>query len=322
MHLKWQSQRTGLQLLAVALLALATSCGAPDEQVRSSEQQQDSPTTTGHGPTARIDWAAVEAAIGRTGAAQAGGEYRFNMPRTDLTVTVDGVQIRPALSLGSWVAFVPSGNESVVMGDLVLTQEEYNPVISRLQEGGIGQTAIHKHLPEHSPDLWWTHVHGRGDPLQLASTLREAIALTATPASSSPTTAPPPLDLDTAQIRQILGRSGNANGGIYNVSVARAETIRAAGIEVPAAMGMATILNFQPTGGGRAVINGDFSLLPREVDAVVRTLRENGIDVVSMHNHTSDEEPRLIFMHFWGNGDALALARGLRAALDLTNVRQ
>lgn len=302
---------------AIGLLALAASCSAGDGASSRGTDAQ----TTAERAAAQVDWAAVEAAMGRPGTRQPGGEYRFNMPRTDLTVTVRGIRIRPALSLGSWVAFMPSGHETVVMGDLVLTQEEYNAVIARLQDGGIGQTAIHKHLPEHAPDLWWTHVHGRGDPVLLAATIREAMALTTTPTTAPPLAAAMALDIDTAQIRTILGRGGSANGGVYNVAVARAETIRAAGIEVPPAMGMATVLNFQPTGGGEAVINGDFALLPGEVDDVVRTLRLNGIEVVSIHNHTSDEEPRLVFVHFWANGDALALARGLRAALDLTNVR-
>lgn len=307
-----------------SLLGVAAACGAPQEQETRQETQVDAPTSTVQPePAANIDWGAVEGALGRTGATQPGGEYRFNMPRSDLNVTVDGVQIRPSLSLGSWIAFMPGGaNEAVVMGDLVLTEEEYNSVIARLQQGGIGQTAVHKHLPEHSPDLWWTHVHGRGDPVQLAQTFREAIALTGTPPTSPPPATPPPLDLDTAQIRQILGRAGNASGGTYNVSFPRAETIRAAGIEVPPAVGMATAMNFQPTGGGQAAINGDFSMIPSEVDAVLRTLRENNIEVVSVHNHTSDEEPRIVFTHFWAHDDALTLARGLRAALDHTNVQR
>ena len=315
-----QSMRWAMLL---ATLAISTSCEAPGAEESVEDAPQEPVASAQPDVRPEIDWAPVEAAMGRSGATQAGGEYRFNMPRTDLTVTVDDVQIRPALALGSWVAFMPTAaNEAVVMGDLVLTGEEYNAVISRLQEGGIGQTAIHKHLPEHSPDLWWTHVHGRGDPVQLARTIQLAIAETGTPAPAQPAATPPPLDMDTAQIRQVLGRAGNANGGIYNVSFGRAETIRAGGIEVPPAMGMATVMNFQPTGGGGAVINGDFAMLSSEVDAVVRTLRENGIQVVSMHNHTTDEEPRLVFTHFWGNGDAVALARGLRGALDHMNVQR
>lgn len=272
----------------------------------------------------QIDWQVVDSAMGRPGQTQEGGVHRYSMPRGDLTVTVEGVRIRPALSLGSWIAFKPSaGTEAVAMGDLVLTEPEYNQVIGRLQEGGVGQTAIHKHLPEESPALWWTHVHARGNPAEIANTIREALALTGTPApTTAPATdSPEPLPLDTAQLASILGRAGRVNGGVYQVSFPRAETIRSMGIEVPPSMGVATAINFQPTGGGRAAINGDFVMTASEVDAVTRALRENGIQVVSLHNHLVDEEPRLFFMHFWANDDAVALARGLRAALDATNVR-
>ena len=271
-----------------------------------------------------LNWRAVDQAMGRSGVMQPGEVYRFGMPRGDLTVTSQGVRIRPSFALGSWLAFRQSGaGEAVAMGDLVLREEELNPVLARLQQGGIGQTAIHKHLLSESPAIWWTHVHAHGDPVQIAQTVRAALALTATPAESPGGAAPAEeLALDTAGITRILGHGGRNNSGVYNVSVPRVETIRAMGIEVPPSMGMATVINFQPTGGGRAAINGDFVMRAGEVDGVVAALRENGIQVVSLHNHLTDEEPRLFFMHFWANDDALKLARGLRAGLDRTNVRR
>jgi hypothetical protein len=271
--------------------------------------------------TSPIDWRTVDAALGRTGAMQPGENYRFNMPRSDLRVTSQDVQIRPSFALGSWLAFKQSGpNQAVAMGDLVLTEEELNRVITRLQQGGVGQTAVHKHLLETEPAVWWAHVHGVGDPVQIARTVREALALTGTPPEAPAGAAPPPeLALDTAQIRQILGLPGRNNGGVYNVSVARAETVRSHGIEVPPSMGLTTVFNFQPTGNGRAAINGDYVMTANEVDRVITVLRENDIDVVELHHHLTDEQPRLLFMHFWANDDALKLARGLRAALDQTN---
>ncbi|HEV2122177.1 MAG TPA: DUF1259 domain-containing protein, partial [Chloroflexota bacterium] len=128
--------------------------------------------------------------------------------------------------------------------------------------------------------------------------------------------------LDTAQIHRILGHAGKLNGTVYQVSVPRAETIRAHGVEVPPSMGTATALNFQPTGNGRAAIAGDFVMTADEVNRVIAALRQNGISVVSLHNHMLDEEPRVFFMHFWANDDAAKLARGLRAALDQTNVQR
>ena len=270
-----------------------------------------------------IDWKAVDAAMGRTGSMMPGDVYRFNMPRSDLAVTSRAVRIRPALSLGSWLAFKPSGNggDAVAMGDLVLTEQEYNRVIARLQQGGVGQTAVHKHLPAHSPGLWWTHVHAHGDPVQIAQAVRAALALTGTPAQAPAPAAAAPLALDTAGIRQALGHAGRVNGGVYQVSVPRAETIRDGGVEVPASMGLATAINFQPTGRGRAAITGDFVMIASEVNPVIRALREHGIEVTSLHNHLLADEPRLFFMHFWANDDAAKLARGLRAGLDRTNSR-
>jgi hypothetical protein len=268
---------------------------------------------------AQIDWKAVDAAMGRAGVMQAGGVYRFNMPRGDLAVTVKGVRIRPALSLGSWLAFKPLGpNEAMAMGDLVLTEAEYNRVIGRLQEGGVEQTAIHKHLPGGSPTLWWTHVQAHGDPVRVAQAVHAALDLTGTPPAAPPAAPAPAIGIDTAQIHRILGRAGSVNGGVYQVSVPRSETIRAMGTEIPPSMGISTALNFQPTGSGRAAINGDFVMTAGEVNRVIRALRENGIDIVELHHHMLDDEPHLYFMHFWANDDALKLARGLRAALDLT----
>jgi hypothetical protein len=268
------------------------------------------------------DWAAVERALGRAGQVQPGGVYRVGMPRSDLQVTVRGIPIRPALSLGSWIGFKPSGDGSVVMtGDLVLTESELNPVLARLQQGGIGQSAVHKHLPEHTPALWWTHVAARGNPTALAATVREALALTKTPPPAAAPAAEPPFPLDTTALRTALGRGGRVSGGVYQVSASRAETIRALGIEVPASMGVGTVINFQPTGGGRAVVNGDFAMIGTEVDSVVRALRDNKLDVVELHNHLVNEEPRLYFVHFFAEDDALTLARGLRAVLGRTNVR-
>jgi hypothetical protein len=301
--------RTGMYLL-VGLLLQTAAC-APVHTPAAQAQE------TARGATAEIDWGAVERAMERSGSMQPGGVFKFSMPRSDLSVTSHGVRIKPALALGSWVAFkARDGNKAVAMGDLVLTEKEYNRVIARLQEGGVTQTAVHKHLLDESPRIWWTHIQAEGEPVRIAETIRAALALTGTPAQSPSGGEPAPFPLDTAQISRILGHGGNVSGGVYHVSVPRPETIRAHDVEVPPAMGTATALNFQPTGPGRAAINGDFVMLADEVDGVIQALRQNGIEVVALHNHMLHEEPRLFFMHFWADDDALKLARGLRAALD------
>ena len=277
------------------------------------------------------DWSGVEQTLGRRGAVQPGGVVRFGFPRTDLRVTAAGIEIRPAFALGSWAAFVDvGGGHALVMGDLVLTEDEVNPVLRRLQEGGIEQTALHNHLLKESPRVMYLHIHGHGERTTVARTIRDALELTRTPLDTggAPATAGA-FDLDTAQIADVLGHRGRVNGGVYQVSVPRAETIREAGLDepnrtrvVPAAMGLATAINFQPTGGGKAAITGDFVMIAAEVNPVIRALRDNGIEVTSLHSHLLMESPRLFFMHFWANDEAGKLARGLRAALDRTNSRR
>jgi hypothetical protein len=280
---------------------------------------------------AEPDWKAVGQALGKEGALMSGGVYRVGLPRTDLKVTLDGVAIRPALALGSWLAFKGTGgaNNAMVMGDLVLTDDEVNPVMKRLTEAGIDITAIHNHLLRNQPHTMYMHVSGHGDAQKLAATLRQALAESHTPLGGAPagSSQPPaaatsegPLDLDTAAIDTTLGRKGKANGGVYQISVPRAETPRDHGMEVPEAMGSAIAINFQPTGGGKAAITGDFVLTADEVNPVIKALRTHGIEVTAVHNHMLEDEPRLFFMHFWANDDAQKLATGLRAALDQVKV--
>jgi hypothetical protein len=267
---------------------------------------------------APADWKDVDAAMGRAGQDQPDGTHKFSLPRKDMNVTVSGVQVKAGLALGSWVAFAHSGKSDMAMGDLVLAEDEVGPVMQELQSGGIDITALHNHLLGESPRVMYMHIHGMGNAASLAKAIHAAIAKTKTP-EASPASAPPELDIDTKQIDQILGHGGKNNGGIYQVSVPRAEHIMEAGMAIPNSMGLATALNFQPTGSGKAAITGDFVLIAKEVNPVIKALRENGIAVTALHSHMLEEQPRLFFMHFWANDDAVKLAKGLRAALDQTN---
>jgi hypothetical protein len=229
--------------------------------------------------------------------------------------------VKPALALGSWVAFKCMGSpdgDALVMGDLVLTEAEVPAVVTKLQGGGLRQTALHNHLQHESPRIMYLHIEGRGEPARLAQTIHAALAATGTPPTPS-TTAPEPLfTLDTAALASALGRSGKINGGAYQVSVPRSDPVRMDGVEIPPAMGVATGINFLPTGNGKAAITGDFVLTADEVSPVLSTLGQQGIAVTAVHSHMLNEEPRLFFMHFWANDDALRLARGVRMALDQT----
>ena len=275
-------------------------------------------------PFAPIDWKRVDQALGKAGSLQPDGAYKFGLPRGDLHVSVSGVTVKPALALGSWVALKQvSDSEAMLMGDLVLLEGEVGPVLAKLQEGGIEQTALHNHLLHESPHVLYMHIAGRGTPARLASAVHAALALTGTPFAA--TAAPPPsapLGIDTAQMGQILGYHGKVNGGVYQVAVPRAETVTVDGVDIPPSMGLATAINFQPIGGAKAAITGDFVLLGTEVNPVIRALQVNGVAVTALHSHMLGETPRLFFMHYWGSDDALTLARGLRAALDQMNVRK
>jgi hypothetical protein len=267
------------------------------------------------------DWVKVDQVLGRKGAEQPGGIHRYGFPRSDLRVTLDGVTIKPSLALGGWAAFEPMGSETMLMGDLVLTDAEINPVMKKLLDEGLEVTAIHNHLLRTSVPVFYMHVGGHGDPVKLAESLRAALAISKTPLTQPlPPTSAPAIDLDTAAIEKAMRAKGKNNGGVYQFGIPRAEEITEGGMAVPPAMGTATAINFQPTGSGKAAVTGDFVLLAGEVQPVLRALRQHGIEVTALHSHMVDENPRLYFMHFWANDDAQKLAESLRAALDLANL--
>jgi hypothetical protein len=236
----------------------------------------------------------VATAIGRPGAEMPDGVYRISLPRNDLHVVLDGVTLKPALALGSWLAFMSHGEGQVmVMGDLVLTDTEVNPVMAKLVADGIEITALHNHLLRNTPHTMYMHVAGHGDPARLGKALHDALALSGTPLSVPAVArpaAPETLDLDTAAIDRVMGHKGKVGGGVYAFGISRAKTAREGGMALPPAMG--------------AAITGDFVLTASEVNPVLRALRENGIEVTALHNHMLDDEPRLFFMHFWANDDA------------------
>ncbi|TDX82551.1 uncharacterized protein DUF1259, partial [Amycolatopsis arida] len=268
------------------------------------------------------DWEGVAEALGRSGTLSNGTVYRVGFPRRDLSVTSKDVAVTPGLALGSYVVFAryPDG-QTMMMGDLVVTEDELPRVTDALHANGIGQTAVHKHLLDHQPPVWWTHYHAEGDdPVALARGVKAALDVTATPPATEPAT-PGPIELDTAAIDEAMGSKGTNDGGIYKFSFARQETVSVHGKALPPAMGVTTAINFQPTGGGRAAINGDFAMTADEVQNVIQALRAGGIEIVEVHNHALDDEPRLFYMHFWAHDDAAKLATTLRDAVDAHKVK-
>ncbi len=264
-------------------------------------------------------WSGAETAFGRKGVPQAAEVMRFNFPRSDLTVHVGDVTLKPAFALGSWVAFLPTGaGKALAMGDLVLLDNEVGPVMAALQAGGVEQSAVHNHLLNESPHITYMHIMTEGDPAKIAATVHAALAKSATPIGAASAGAAPSAELDTGAIAKALGVSGRLNGSVYQINVARSETIMEMGHSLPPSMGVATAINFQPTGAGKAAITGDFVLRGSEVNPVIRAFKKNGIEVTALHSHLVDSDPQLYFMHFWANDDAVKLARGLREAIDQT----
>jgi len=266
------------------------------------------------------DWSKVDEVLGRKPAV--GGDVRrYGFPRSDLSVTLDGVAIKPALALGGWVAFKPMHGGAMVMGDLVLLETEINPVMAKMIANGLEITAIHNHLLRANPATFYMHVAGHGDPVKLATAVRDGLAESKTPLTvATPASPPPAVDLDTDQLDKIIGVKGQANGGVYGFNVPRRDPVTMNGMPMTPVgpLGVAIGINFQPTGGGKAAITGDFVLTADEVNSVIMALRTHGIEVTALHSHMLDEQPRLFFMHFWANDDAIKLAQGLRAALDKT----
>lgn len=313
---------------AAALLVTACSAGDADPAPPASSASVDQPGGGGSSraaqpvATTEADWQPVAEALGRPGTLSDDGlVYRVGFPRNDLSVRSGDVQVKPGLALGSYAAFsrYPDGTV-VMMGDLVVTEAELPPVTDALQAGGVAQTAVHKHLLAHEPQVWWSHIHGAGsDPVAMAQTVRMTLNRTSTPppAEAGPTPEP---ELDTAAIDAALGTKGSNEGGIYKFSFKRNEAISGAHGVLAPGMGITTAINFQPTGGGRAAINGDFAMLAEEVQPVIQALREGGISIVEVHNHSLDDQPRLFYMHFWADDDAGKLAGALGDAVRAHNV--
>ena len=210
----------------------------------------------------------------------------------------------------------------------MLLDSEVAEVLGSLQQNGVEQTALHNHLVRESPHLMYMHIRAIGNAVRIAKAVRTALEFTGTPllaaapATPAAATAAAPLDLDTEAIAKVMGVRGKVNGGVYQLTFPRREKIKQEKMDIPPAMGIATTINFQSTGAGKAAVTGDFVLLGREVNPVIWALSENGIEVTAIHSHMIGEDPRLFFMHFWANDDVGKLARGLRAALERTRARR
>ncbi|WP_289136300.1 DUF1259 domain-containing protein [uncultured Brevibacillus sp.] len=244
--------------------------------------------------------------------------FKVTFPRSDLHVKVEDVQIDPNLALTSYLAFKQVGNHSMMMGDLVLLEKEVKPVENKLMEQGIEVTALHNHIIEENPKIMYLHVAGHGDPVTLAEKMKDVLALTSTPLTST-TPEKSSSTFNWSKLENIIGWKGHQKGKVFQFSIPRPEEITVKGVGIPPAMGIAMPINFQVI-GDKAATTGDFVLFSNEVNPVIRELTKNGITVTAIHNHMLDESPRLFFLHFWAVDSPEKLALGLRAALNETTV--
>lgn len=263
-----------------------------------------------------LDTAKIDKVLGRSGQ-KTGEVYRIGFPRTDLKVTVAGVEVKPGLALGSWAAFSGSDANAVVMGDLVLLEGELNPVMSKLRSAGFEITGVHNHLVNETPHVLYMHYLGHGNAEELARSLHSALAVSktplGTPAPPAPAPATPPAFVKA--VEDTLGRKGQFNGGVLAFGIPRAETITENGMTLTAPQGVAESINFQETTAGQVATTGDFVLIGEEVNPVISALEEHNIQVTALHSHMLTEQPRLFFMHFWVAGNTESVAQGIKAAL-------
>ena len=258
--------------------------------------------------------------LGRQGD-YAANVLKVNIPRNDISVTVAGVKTPTPFGFGGWVAMTKGTGMDVLMGDLVLTQDEVNPVMSALLDNGLEVTALHNHFFWDEPRMFYMHIHGMGTPAALAAKLKPALALIGTPgkpaaAGGPPPAAPPAITLDTAAIAKIVGHEGETTGAVYKITVGRDDIgLKEMGAAINARMGLNTWAAFVGT-NDNAAIAGDVAMLASEVTPVLTALRQHGLQVVAIHHHMTDTQPTIFFLHYWGTGPTDKLALGFKAALD------
>jgi len=268
-----------------------------------------------------LDTATIDEAMGRSGQ-KAGDVYRLGFPRTDLHVSIARVDIKPGLALGSWAAFAGNDNDAMVMGDLVLVENELTPVMKKLRAAGFEITAVHNHVLNEAPRVIYMHYLGHGKAVELAKSLHAALAESKTPLDKPAPPAPPaepPAFVKT--IEDIVGSKGRFAGGVLSFGIPRAAAITDHGMTLAGAQGVAEAINFQEAGAGKVATTGDFVLIAEEVNPVISALEEHGIEVTALHSHMLTEQPRLFFMHFWAVGSTESVAAGIKAALSHVAVK-
>jgi hypothetical protein len=266
-----------------------------------------------------LDTARIEQLTGAKGKLdRAASVFKVSVPRTDLALVVGGVKLTPPSGLTSWAAFQPMGAGAMVMGDMVLTEDQVNPVMSIALDNGLEVTALHNHFLGESPRVMFMHIGGTGSVERLAEAVGKVFAAIRQPGVPLPNANidPARTQLEFEKIATILGHRGDLAAGVYKVTIGRTATMH--GHTIGSTMGVNTWAAFSGT-NDQAVVDGDFAMTESELQPVLKALRHAGVQIVAIHQHMTGEEPRIMFLHYWGIGRAEDLARGLRAALDQTH---
>ena len=262
----------------------------------------------------------IEQVTGMKGKEQ-NGEYKITIPQNDLEIEVDGFKIIPPMGLGTWVAFTPSQNGTMIMGDLVLTETDLKPVQQEVIRQGMTITAIHNHFVRNHPNVMYMHIGASGKTEEIAGKVKavlDKISELRGHSPSAPSVADVTYSIDSKKLDDILGYKGEMSKGVYKYTIGRPDvSLKEHGVTVSTFLGFNTWAAFQGT-PDHAAVAGDFTMLEDEVAPVIKTLIENGIEVVAVHNHMVHEQPKIFFLHYWGVGNAEQLAKGLRAALNET----
>lgn len=267
-----------------------------------------------------LNTAAIDQLLGHSGQ-KTGDVYRVGLPRTDLRVQVGGLALKPGFALGSWAAFSGTDANATVMGDLVLTEAEIAPVMTKLRAAGFEVTAMHNHLLNETPHVMYMHYMGHGNAQKIAESLRDALAQSKTPLTSAPPAQESPAPAFVKTIEGVLGAQGRWAGGVLAFGIPRREAITDHGMTLNGAQGVAESINFQDAGEGKVATTGDFVLIGQEVNSVISALEEHNIQITALHNHMLDEQPRLFFTHFWGVGSPETVSAGIKAALSKIAVK-
>jgi hypothetical protein len=311
-------------VVAVGLVVYSTACNNPSVQVKSAASDEAKTDTISCPPgSSKLEIQKIEQITGMKGAAK-NGEYKITVPQNDLNVVVDGFKIIAPMGLGSWAAFTPCADSVMVMGDIIVTENDLKPVQQEVIRQGLTISAIHNHFVRNHPNVMYMHIDGKGTVEKLSANVKAIFDKVKAVRGKDPKEGKADSVVNTINVTHLdsmIGAKGEMSKGVYKYTIGRPDVqLQEHGIPVSTYLGFNTWAAWQGT-PEKAAVCGDFTMLENEVAPVIKALVENGIEVMAVHNHMVYEKPRIFFLHYWGVGAADQLAKGLRTALDETGKR-